>query len=79
LHVAQETEDVKEEVDEIKIEANRSQDVLVRRETAVDEVRVIDDISTEQQRASDGVNEIESGAEREKYADEACHNCQIFR
>ena len=70
---------MKEEVDEIKIEANRSQDVLVRREAAVDEVRVIDNISTEQQRASDGVDEIESGAEWEKYADETCHNCQIFR
>jgi len=47
LRDAQDTEDVDEEVDEIEIEANRSHNVLVRGEATVDEVRIIDDISTE--------------------------------
>jgi hypothetical protein len=47
LRDAQDTEDIDEEVDEIEIEANRSHNVLVRGEAAVDEVRIIDDISTE--------------------------------
>jgi hypothetical protein len=60
LHIAQETENIEEEVDEIEIEANCSHDVLIRGEALVDEIRVIDDISTEQQSAPNGVNEIES-------------------
>ena len=79
LHVAQETEDAEEEVDEIKIETNRPQDVLVWGEAAVDEVRVIDDVSAEQQSPTNGVNETESGAERDECADETCHDCQILR
>jgi hypothetical protein len=60
LQTIQKTENTKEEVDEIEIEANRPYDVLIRGEAAVDEVSVIDDISTEQQSASNGVNEAES-------------------
>jgi hypothetical protein len=47
LHVAQKTENIEEEVDEIEIETDCSHNVLIGGEAAVDEVCVIDDIPTE--------------------------------
>jgi hypothetical protein len=58
LHVAQKTEDVEEEIDEIEVETNCPHDVFVGGEAAVDEVRVVDDVSTEQKCAHKGVYEI---------------------
>ena len=77
LHVVQKAENIEEEVDEIEIEADCSQDVLIGGEAAVDEVCVIDDIPTEQQSASHGINEIHSRVEWDEHANEACHNCHI--
>jgi hypothetical protein len=79
LQAANKTKNTKEEVDKIEIEANCSENVLVGGKATVDKVRVIDDISTEQQSASNGVNEVEGGAEREDGADETCHNCHTMR
>jgi hypothetical protein len=79
LQTIQKTENTEEEVDEIQIEANRSYDILIGGEAAVDEVSVIDDVSTEQQSASNGVNEVESRAERDEHANKAGHNCDNFR
>ena len=79
LHIAQKAENIEEEVDEIEIEADCSHNVLIGGEAAVDEVCVIDDIPTEQQSASNGVNEAHCRAEWDKHADKAGHNCHIFR
>jgi hypothetical protein len=79
LHVTQKAENIEEKVDEIEIEADCSQDVLIGGEAAIDEVCVIDDIPTEQQSASNGINEAHSRVERDKHANKAGHNCQIFR
>lgn len=79
LQAAQKTENTEEEVDKIEVEANCSHDVLIGGEASVDEVSIIDDIPTEQQSASNGVNEIESRAERDEHANKAGHYCHIFR
>ena len=46
MQTIQKAENTEEEVDEIQIEANRPHDILIGGEAAVDEVGVIDDIST---------------------------------
>ncbi len=79
LHVTQKAENTEEEVDEIEIEANRSHDVLIGGEAAVDEVCVIDDIPTEQQSAPNGVNETHSRVEWNEHANKAGHNCHSVR
>lgn len=79
LHVAQETEDTEEEVDEIEVEADRPQDILIGGVATVDEVCVIDDISTEYQCSNDCVDEVDSRVEWDEHANEACHNCRILR
>lgn len=76
LHVTQKAENIEEEVNEIEIEADCSQDVLVGGEAAVDEVCVIDDIPTEQQSASNGINETHSRVEWDKHANKAGHTCK---
>ncbi len=75
LHVAQETEDIKEEIDEIEVETNCPHDVFVGGEAAVDEVRVVDDVSAEQKCSHKGVYKIHSRAEWDKDSDEAGHHC----
>jgi len=79
LHVAQKTENIEEEIDEIEIEADCSHDVLIGGEAAVDEVCVIDDIPTEKQSASNGINETHSRVEWDEHANKAGHNCHIFK
>jgi low affinity Fe/Cu permease len=56
LNVVKETEDIEEEIDEIKIKANRSHNKFIGREALVNDVGVIDYISTEDQAPSNGEN-----------------------
>jgi hypothetical protein len=75
LQVAQETENTKEKIDEIEVETNCPHDVFVGGEAAVDEIRVVDDVSAEQKCAHNGVYEIHSRAEWDENSDEAGHHC----
>jgi hypothetical protein len=79
LYVVQETEDIEEEVDEIEVKANCPHDVLIRRESVIDEVCVVDDITTEEQSTSNSEYEIEGRAEGDEHANKACHHCHIMR
>jgi hypothetical protein len=51
----------------LKIKRNGAHYVLIRRETFVDDVCIIDDIAAEEEAASNCENEIHGAAERHKY------------
>ena len=75
LQAIQETEDTKEEIDEIEVETNCPHDVFIGGEAAVNEECVVDDVSAEQKRADQGVYKIQSRAEWNEDSDEAGHHC----
>jgi len=55
----------------LEVKADSAHNVLIRRETLVDHVGVVDDISTEKEGADDGIDEIESTVEREEDGNKA--------
>jgi hypothetical protein len=75
LQVAQETENTKEKIDEIEVETNCPHDVFVGGEAAVDEIRVVDDVSAEQKCTHNGDYEIYCRTEWDEDSDEAGHHC----
>ena len=60
----------------LKIQANGTHDVLVRGETLVDVVGVVDDIATEEKATDDGNNEVESTIEGKEDGNETRHYCR---
>lgn len=59
----------------LQVEADRREDVLVRRQPLRDHVGVVDDVPTEDQAAANGEDQVHGAAERYEDADEAGHDC----
>jgi len=71
LQVVEETEDVEEKIDKIKVETDRSQDVLVRRQTVIDHVCVINNIAAEDEATTDSKHHVHGAAEGQEDGNEA--------
>ena len=61
--------------DVLKIKANGTHDELIRRKPLVDHIRVIDDVTTEKEGATDGVDQVHRTIERNEHPDDASHDC----
>ena len=58
----------------LKVQADSPQDILIRRQPILNHVRVVHDISAEDEASKDGVNEINCLAEGDEDADETGHD-----
>jgi len=71
LDVVEDTEDAQEEVDEVKVQANSTNNELIRGQSFVDHIRIKHNISTEDQSTKTAVNEVNGLWEWEEDANEA--------
>lgn len=60
----------------LQVEADRREDVLVRRQPLRDHVGVVDDVPAEDQAAANGEDQVHGAAERHEDADETGHDCE---
>lgn len=58
----------------LKVQADGTHNILVRRQPLIDDVGIIDDITAENETASDSKDNIHSAAEREDETNKARHN-----
>ena len=66
-----------ERANALEVQADSTHDVLIRRQALVDHIGVVDDVATEEQAPNDGVDDVESTAERDEDAHEARHDCAV--
>ena len=60
----------------LQVETDRGGDVLIRRQSLGDHVRVVDDVAAEYQAPSHREDEIHGTAEGDDDPDKACHHCE---
>jgi len=59
LEIVEEAQDAQKEVEEVKVQADGSHDVLIWGKSVVDQVRVVYDVSAEQERPSNRVQQVD--------------------
>ena len=59
----------------LKVQADGSHDIFVWGKSAVDQVRVVDNVPAEQNRSSDCVQEVDCAREGDEYPDNPGHAC----
>jgi hypothetical protein len=59
----------------LEIKANSAHDELIRGEPVIDQVRIIDDVAAEEERAANGEDEVHRAPEGDEDPDYACHYC----
>ena len=61
-------------VNSLKIQANCTHDIFIGREPLGDDVRIIHNVTTEEERSTDGKDEVHRTAEGEEDPDQASHH-----
>jgi len=74
LEVIEETKDVDKEVDKVKVKADSTHNVFVRGKSLVDDVGIIDDVTTEEEAAQYRKNKIDGTVEGEEDGNQSGHN-----
>lgn len=64
--------------DSLKVQTDCSHDILIRRQSAVDRIGVVDDVTTEQKGSTDRVDEIHGLAERDENTNKTGHNYMVW-
>jgi len=73
LNIIEETQDVKEEIDEIKVKTDRAHDVLVRRQALVNDIGVVDDVTAKDEATTNCEDKVHGAAKGDEDANEAGH------
>jgi len=69
LHVVKEPENVDEQIDEIEVKTDGPHDELVRAKPLGDHIRIVDDVSAEQDTSPQGKDEVHRAAKGNEYPD----------
>lgn len=65
---------IKNMKDVLKVQADSSHDVLVRRQSVIDVVGVVDDVSAKQQASASSEYEVHSLSEGDEYSNKTSHH-----